>query len=70
MVEGPAVGLAMVDEIKGLGEYHLFHSMRAELLRQMGHYADSAEAYRQALRFVGDNAERAYLLRRLGEISA
>ena len=70
MVEGTAVGLAMVDEIEGLAEYHLFHSMRAELLRQMGQYAESAVAYQQALRFVSGNAERDFLLRRLGEISA
>ena len=70
MSESPAVGLAMVDEIDDLGEYHLFHSTRAELLTRMGRYADAAIAYQRALEFVTGEAERAFLLRRLGEVSA
>jgi RNA polymerase sigma-70 factor (ECF subfamily) len=70
MKEGPAVGLAMVDLVEGLDEYHLFHSTRAELLRQMGRYGDAAAAFQRALAFVTGEAERSFLRRRLGEVSS
>ena len=70
MMDGPAVGLAMIDEIEGLDDYHLFHATRADLLKQMGRYADAASAYQRALEWVTGEAERAFLLRRLGEVSA
>ena len=70
MTEGPAVGLAMVDEIDGLAEYHRFHSTRAELLTRTGQYEKASTAYRRALEFVAGEAERAFLLRRPGGVSA
>lgn len=70
MTEVPAVGLAMVDEIDGLAEYHRFHSTRAELLTRTGQYEKASTAYRRALEFVAGEAERAFLLRRPGGVSA
>jgi len=62
-VEGPAPALALVDALE-LGTYHLFHAVRAELLRRLGRSADAATAYEAALELTENAAERAHLRRR------
>jgi RNA polymerase sigma-70 factor (ECF subfamily) len=47
-VRGPAAALALVDELP-LGEYHLFHAVRADLLRRLGRLRDAAAAYDAAI---------------------
>ena len=72
MVEGPARGLAAVDEIGAAGElddYALYHSSRADLLRRCGRTDDAAVAYRRALALVGTSPERRFLERRLAEVT-
>ncbi|MET7397609.1 RNA polymerase sigma factor [Dactylosporangium sp. NPDC005572] len=69
MADGPAAGLALVDALRAGGElegYHLLPATRADLLRRLGRTAEAAEAYREALDLVGNDAERRYLQRRLG----
>ena len=63
-------GLEMVDALAGeLGQYHLFHAARADLLRRLGRVPEARQAYRQALGLVGAAPERRFLERRLAEVS-
>jgi RNA polymerase sigma-70 factor (ECF subfamily) len=58
-------GLALADDVaEALEGYHLLHATRAELLRRLGRDAEALEAYERAIALVGNNAERAHLLRR------
>ncbi len=66
---GPADGLALVDGIEGLENYHLWHATRADLLRRMGRRADAAAAYRRAHDLATDPAEQRFLACRLLETS-
>jgi RNA polymerase sigma-70 factor, ECF subfamily len=71
MADGPAVGLALVralDSAGALAGYHLLAATRADLLRRLGRREEAAEAYREALASVVTDAERRFLLRRLGEV--
>ncbi|MEZ4553032.1 MAG: RNA polymerase sigma factor [Dehalococcoidia bacterium] len=76
MAEGPAAGLAMLDDIEASGvlqRYHLLPAARADLLRRAGRQREAAEAYRRALTLCENAVERRYLERRLievGEVSA
>src|SRR5918993_3110453 len=50
MKEGPEAGLSLIDELEdALGEYHLFHAARADLLRRQGENKDASDGYRKAL---------------------
>jgi RNA polymerase sigma-70 factor (ECF subfamily) len=68
MAAGPDEGLAIIDEIAGLDDYHLLHSARADLLRRLERREEAAEAYRRALALAQNPAEREFLERRLGEV--
>ena len=68
MADGPERGLALLDALERSGElagFHLLAAARADLLRRLGRRAEAAEAYREALRTVGNAAERRYLEKRL-----
>jgi RNA polymerase sigma-70 factor, ECF subfamily len=67
-LDGPAVGLAEVDRLD-LPGYHPFHAARADLLRRLGRSADARAAYDAALALTDNEAERAYLLRRRGQLA-
>ena len=69
MAEGPAVGLALLDEVEKLDHYYLYHSTRGELLRRLGRTEEAAAAYRRALERVENRTEVAFLERRLAEVS-
>jgi RNA polymerase sigma-70 factor (ECF subfamily) len=72
MSEGPARGLARIDELSAggaLDRYHLYHAARAELLRRLGSAAAAADAYRSALALTANGVERAYLERRLAALA-
>jgi RNA polymerase sigma-70 factor (ECF subfamily) len=66
-VDGPAAGLQLVDALD-LGDHHLFHAVRADLLRRLGRTAEAAEAYDAAIERVGNAAEREFLRRRRAEL--
>jgi RNA polymerase sigma-70 factor, ECF subfamily len=73
MSEGPAAGLALVDELAAAGalrDYHLLPATRADLLRRLGRTAEAAAAYRRALELVTTDTEHRYLIRRLAETNA
>jgi RNA polymerase sigma-70 factor, ECF subfamily len=61
-VEGPEAALALVDGLD-LDGYHLFHAIRADLLRRLGRDAEAALAYEAAIARTGNAAERAFLER-------
>jgi RNA polymerase sigma-70 factor, ECF subfamily len=67
-VEGPRAALAIVDNLD-LDRYHLFHAVRADLLRRLGRTADAAEAYDNAIGRTGNAAEHAFLQRRRQEFT-
>jgi RNA polymerase sigma-70 factor (ECF subfamily) len=63
---GPEVALGEVNDLAiALSDYHLFHSIRAELLEQLGEPAQAREALRLALELCSNPAERSLLERRL-----
>ena len=72
MAAGPAAGLAELDLVASdpsLRGYHYVPAARADLLRRLGHTAEAAEEYRQALMLVGNDVERRFLQRRLAEVT-
>jgi RNA polymerase sigma-70 factor (ECF subfamily) len=62
-VEGPQAGLALVDALD-LGGYHLFHAIRADLLRRLDRDAEASTAYEAAIARTQNSAERDFLERR------
>jgi RNA polymerase sigma-70 factor, ECF subfamily len=65
-----AGGLARMDALAaGLDRYHYFHAARADLLRRLGAREASADAYARALELAGNAAERAFLERRLAQVT-
>lgn len=72
MADGPRAGLLLIDrrEIsEALDDYYLFHAARADLLRREGRLEEAGFAYTRALTLARNGAERAFLRRRLAEIS-
>jgi RNA polymerase sigma-70 factor (ECF subfamily) len=73
MVYGPAAGLALVDRLTDAGSldgYAYLHSSRADLLRQLDRRSEAVEAYRRAAALTTNDAERAFLERRVAEVSS
>ncbi len=68
--EGPEVALALVDSLAGLDRYHLFHATRADLLRRLGRWSESVEAYRAALACDPSVPEQRFLRRRRAEVAS
>ncbi|HET7421063.1 MAG TPA: RNA polymerase sigma factor [Candidatus Dormibacteraeota bacterium] len=65
-VAGPEVALGEVNDLAiSLGEYHLFHATRAELLDEMGEAGLARDARLRALELCTNPAERALLVRKL-----
>jgi RNA polymerase sigma-70 factor, ECF subfamily len=61
-VDGPGAALTLVDGLD-LGGYHLFHAIRADLLRRLGRNAEAALAYEAAIELTRNAAERDFLQR-------
>lgn len=68
-IDGPARALTLVEEL-GLSNYYLFQAVRADLLRRMGAVEKARAAYEEAMRLCGNEAERAFLGRRLREVGS
>lgn len=63
------MALELTDELS-LDHYYLFHAIRADLLRRLGH-ADQAEAaYRAAIERTDNAAETAFMKERISAIRA
>jgi RNA polymerase sigma-70 factor (ECF subfamily) len=72
MADGPAVGLALVNELEASGalqQYYLLAATRADLLRRLGRRAEAAAAYRKALALVSTGPEQRFLAARLVEVT-
>jgi len=69
MADGPAAGLALLDRIE-LDGYHLLYAARADLLRRLDRKEAAAAAYRSALALAMNGPERAFLERRLAEVTS
>jgi RNA polymerase sigma-70 factor, ECF subfamily len=63
-LDGPAAALALVGDID-LDGHHLFHAIRADLLRRLGRDEEAARAYEAALARTANEAERAFLRRKI-----
>ena len=72
-LDGPEVALAQVDRLPdvqpSIASYHPWHVTRADLLRRLGRSAESRAAYDAALELIDNDAERAYLTRRRGQLA-
>jgi len=72
MADGPLKGLKLLDQPvlkQELSDYYLFHAARADLLRRVGRLNDAGDAYSLALNLCQNERERAFLRRRLVEVS-
>jgi RNA polymerase sigma-70 factor (ECF subfamily) len=67
-VEGPRAGLDLVDGL-GLAGHHLYHAVRADLLRRLDRPAEAAQAYERAIALSENAKEREFLRRRLLSLS-
>ncbi len=59
-VSGPAAALALVESLD-LDRYHLYHSVRGNLLRRLGRPVDAAAAYERALARAAHDTDRTVL---------
>jgi RNA polymerase sigma-70 factor (ECF subfamily) len=62
-VDGAEAALALVDELE-LDGFHMFHAIRADLLRRLGRNVEAASAYDAAIARSGNAIERDFLQRR------
>ncbi|EQD83869.1 RNA polymerase ECF family sigma subunit [Saccharopolyspora erythraea NRRL 2338] len=67
-VDGADVALGLVDALD-LDGYHLFHAVRADLLRRLGRPGEAAEAYEAAIARTANDAEREHLRRGLRSLA-
>ncbi len=71
MRDGPEAGLSLTDAILDRGhlnDYHLAHSVRADLCRRLGRTAEARASYERALGLVKQEPERRFLERRMNEL--
>ncbi len=68
MRDGPASGLALIDEIMARGElvnYHFAYSARAELCRRLGSFDEARASYERALALVQTEPAKRFLRAKL-----
>ena len=73
MVHGPRAALPLIEAIEAggeLGDYHLLHAAKADLLRRMGSFDEAAASYVRALALVGNASERQFLEKQLQSVRA
>jgi RNA polymerase sigma-70 factor (ECF subfamily) len=61
-VHGPVIALALVDDLP-LGDYYLYHAIRADLLRRLRRFGEAREEYDAALQRTTNAIERDFLER-------
>jgi predicted RNA polymerase sigma factor len=67
MADGPAAGLAIVDQLKDeplLQSYHLLPSVRGDLLFKLGRFPEARAEFQRAAALTQNARERALLLER------
>jgi RNA polymerase sigma-70 factor (ECF subfamily) len=73
MVDGPQAGLADIEGLERDGRlagYRYLPAAKADLLRRLGRSGEAALAYQSALAATDNEAERAFLARRIAEVSS
>jgi predicted RNA polymerase sigma factor len=73
MADGPAAGLAILDDLHddpALRGYHLLPSVRGDLLRKLGRPAEARLEFEAAAAMTANEQERDLLLRRAAECAA
>ncbi len=68
-VEGPAAALALVEPLP-LERLHVYHAVRADLLRRLGRFTEAADAYAAAVACTSNAAEVAFLEARRADVTA
>jgi RNA polymerase sigma-70 factor (ECF subfamily) len=71
MREGPAAGLAIMDEVIARGaldDYRFAHAARADMCRRLGRIEEARSAYARALALTQQESERRYLTGRIAEL--
>ncbi|WP_051161890.1 RNA polymerase sigma factor [Nocardia brevicatena] len=63
-LDGPAAGLALVEELTVPRSYHLYHAVRADLLSRCGRNSEAVAAYDTAIEAATNAVERDHLRRR------
>jgi RNA polymerase sigma-70 factor, ECF subfamily len=70
MADGPAAALPLINALsEPLAGYHLWHATHADLLRRMGRSEEALANYRRAHALAGNEADRRFLARRIGELT-
>ncbi len=69
MAQNPMVGLILLHRIKGVEDFYPYHAARADLLRRTNQREAAADGYERAIELCQNSAERAYLQRRLDELT-
>jgi len=70
--DGPDAGLAALSPLLGepaLGTYPYLSAARADFLRRLGRWQEAATSYAEALAMTDNEVERAFLARRLEEVT-
>ncbi len=68
MADGPAAGLAAVDTIDGLSNYHLRPSVRGDLLMKLGRRAEARQELQRAILLTDNAREKQLLTEKLNRI--
>jgi RNA polymerase sigma-70 factor, ECF subfamily len=71
MRDGPAAGLALINELEqqgGLNQYHLLYAAKADLLRRLGQHAQALQAYQQALGLCKQAPEQRFLAQQINAL--
>jgi len=68
-LDGPQVALDLTDKLP-LHGYYLYHAIRADLLRRLGHKGQAEAAYRAAIEHTDNAAEIAFMKQRISAIRA
>jgi RNA polymerase sigma-70 factor (ECF subfamily) len=68
-VDGPAAALALVDPLP-LERLHVYHAVRADLLRRLGRAAEAVQAYAAAAERTSNAAEVAFLEATRADVTA
>ena len=69
MADGAPAGLALLDTVTGLDEYHLYWAARGELLARSGDPDAAAAAFQRARALATNPAEQRHLDRRIAAVS-
>ncbi len=69
MADGAPSGLALLDTVTGLDDYHLYWAARAELLARAGDADAAAHAFRRARALATNAAEQKHLDRRIAAVA-